>query len=326
MSSVLADQFQCLGHQVRVVTRTPLESGRDDLPYEVLRSPSTADLRRAVRWSDVVFHSGISLRFAWRSMPLLVSFRPWVVVHHIALPQPGRISDAAANWLKRIAFRFATNIAVSRAVAQTISVPAAVIPNPYDESLFVNYGDQERPRELLFLGRLVSDKGVSVLLDALAALSRKKIHPKLTIVGYGPEYGSLQRQVVSYGIEQQVSFVGVLRDRPLVDCLNQHQIIIVPSVWEEPFGIVALEGIACGLVPIVAQSGGLPEAIGPCGLIVPKSDANALANAIGQLLSDRGLSDMLRQRGPTHLLRHTRQRVAREYLDIIHCATQGRTA
>ena len=96
--------------------------------------------------------------------------------------------------------------------------------------------------------------------------------------------------------------------------------MVVPSVWEEPFGIVALEGLACGCVPVVTRSGGLPDAVGACGVVVPKNDAPGLADELGRLVADEPARRRLLAHAPEHLARHTRDRVARRYLEVIEQA------
>jgi len=79
----------------------------------------------------------------------------------------------------------------------------------------------------------------------------------LTIIGSGPEEYSLRKLADDIGITGQVSFLGVKRGEESARLLNQHEILVIPSRWEEPFGIVSLEGIACGCVVIGSEGGGL---------------------------------------------------------------------
>ncbi|MFX8797752.1 glycosyltransferase, partial [Acinetobacter baumannii] len=66
----------------------------------------------------------------------------------------------------------------------------------------------------------------------------------LTIVGEGPEKIAIEKKVESLGLKSQVNFVGIQKGETLVELLNQHKVICIPSKWEEPFGIVALEALA----------------------------------------------------------------------------------
>jgi len=90
--------------------------------------------------------------------------------------------------------------------------------------------------------------------------------------------------------------------------------------------VVALEGLACGLVPIVSDSGGLPDAAGPCGRVVPRADPAALETAISSLLADDGARREYLMHAPEHLARHTPENVASSYLQVLSDAVAGGVA
>jgi glycosyltransferase involved in cell wall biosynthesis len=150
----------------------------------------------------------------------------------------------------------------------------------------------------------------------------------MTIVGDGPERASLEQQARDAGVADQVSFAGRLVGDELVEQLNRHRVLVVPSVWQEPFGVVALEAMACGCVPLVARSGGLPDAVGDAGRVFPQGDRDTLASAIDELLGHESSLDAYRAAAPAHLERHGRDRVARDYLQVITdvCRTPPATA
>ena len=314
VSAILAERFQELGHRVTVITQTPALE-RDAAPFTVVRRPPMWALLKWVRWADVVVHNNVSLRLAW---PLLLLRRPWVVAHHMWTPRAGR--GAFVGRLKHWACRFATNIAVSRAMAASLRGPAAVIPNPYAEDVFRGLPSVRRDRDAVFLGRLDRTKGAALVLEALAQLGSRGRHVRLTVVGTGPEEPALRHQAEVLGLGSQVEFVGVRRGAELVTLLNEHRLIVIPSLWEEPFGVVALEGLACGCVPVAARSGGLPDAVGACGLIVPKNDAAALAAGMERLLVDGAARGELLRQAPPHLAQHTPDRIAKRYLSVIEDA------
>lgn len=313
VSALLAERFQRLGHQVVLVTQTAYD-GVETEDFEVVRRPGAQRLIALVRWADVVFHNNISLRLAW---PQLLLRRPWVVAHHTWIPAEG-----LAGRLKRFALRYASNIAVSQAVADNLQQPCKVVPNPYADDVFKLVEGVERDKELVFVGRLVSDKGVNVLLDALGMLALRGRRPRLTVIGDGPELATLKLQAVSLGIEEQVAWVGRRSGHELVEALHRHRVLVVPSVWEEPFGIVALEAIACGCVPLVARSGGLPEAVGRCGIVFRREDRQALAYGIDELLVRSAALERCRRGAVAHLERHTRDRVAKDYLAVLSEASR----
>ncbi len=287
----------------------------DTAPYTIVRCPSAAQLSKWVAWSDVVFHNQVSLRLAW---PLLLHRRPWVVTHHTWLWREGY--SRAVAWFKAWVLRRATNIAVSRALAQGLDLEAEVIPNPYADQVFKVQGSPARQGQLIFVGRLVSDKGVALLLRALARLRDEGLVAPLCIVGQGPENETLQRLAQSLGLQAQVEFAGELRGAALASRLNQHRVAVVPSVWEEPFGLVALEAMACGCVPLVARSGGLPEAVGAAGLVFNKGDVADLCASLRRLLTDAPLLAQLRAAAPGHLRHHTQDGIAARYLQVLERA------
>src|SRR5215831_14016672 len=122
VSAILAEQFSAAGHDVVVITRTAAATP-DRESFEIVRRPAPAALVRTLRSADVIVHSNVSLRFAW---PQAVVRRPWVIAHHVWTPRTG-----AAGRLKHLSFRAAMNVAVSRAIAESLSVPAEIVPNPY---------------------------------------------------------------------------------------------------------------------------------------------------------------------------------------------------
>lgn len=305
----LADQLRRAGQEVMVVTTTA--GGADGLPYRVVRNPSRRELLRWTRWCDVFYQANVSLRGLW---PLLLVRRPWVVSHHSWYCQSdGRIlwRDRLKRWLLRFA---ASSISVSQAIADDLATPSVVIPNPYRDDLFRRLPGVERTEDIVFLGRLVSDKGVAVLLDALARLAAEGLRPRLTVVGDGPEGPRLREQAARLGLAGQVGFLGTRTGEALVEILNRHRILVVPSLYNEPFGIVALEGIACGCVVVGSAGGGLKDAIGPCGETFRNGDAADLARVLGRLLRHpEGDAEYLGH-AADHLARHTSARVSAAYL------------
>jgi glycogen(starch) synthase len=316
----LAGQLHQAGHEVTVLTTTAAR-GKEGAPFRVVRRPSPAEILRWTRWCDVFYQANVSLRGLW---PLLLVRRPWVVSHHSWYCRTeGRIAwqDRLKRWLLRFA---ASSIAVSQAVADDLSTPSVVIPNAYRDDLFRRLPDVERTGDLAFLGRLVTDKGVDILLDALALLAAEGLRPRLTVIGDGPEAPRLQEQAARLGLGDQLDFLGARRGEELVRLLNRHRILVVPSRYNEPFGIVALEGIACGCVVVGSEGGGLKSAIGPCGDTFHNGDAADLARALGRRLRRPELdAESLRHAGD-HLAGHSSERVTAVYLREIEGAARRR--
>lgn len=310
-SALLATEFAAQGHEVRLVTQTEREDGAA-WPFSVIRQPPPLTLLRHVRWCEVFFQNNISLQAVW---PALLCRKPWIVAHQTWL----RDIHGGQSWrerLKRFLLRWAVNVSISEAISKDLRVPSVRIGNPYRSEVFRLRPEQPRNQDLVFLGRLVSDKGLDVLVEALGILRGENLRPRLTVIGAGPEEAAVRGQAQCAGVSGQLDFVGPKSGDELALRLNAHRIMVVPSRWAEPFGIVALEGIACGCVVVGSAGGGLQEAIGPCGLTFPNGDAAALAAALKRLLMEPQLGPSLLAERAAHLARFEAAAVARQYLQL----------
>ncbi|WP_345955131.1 glycosyltransferase family 4 protein [Mucilaginibacter sp. PAMB04168] len=315
-SEILALQFHAAGHEVEMLTWTAA-SGDKEFPFRVIRQPNRAMLFKAHRWADVVFENNPSLRLSWPALffrkPIVVALRTWINRMDGSIAWQDKLK---VQWLKRAS----GVIAVSDAIRKRCWPAAIVIGNPYRNTLFKVIAGTERSKDFVFMGRLVSDKGADIAINAINILADKGIRKSLTIIGNGPEQTKLEQMVTALSLTEQVTFTGALSGEKLVQHLNQHQYLLVPSIWEEPFGNVALEGMACGCLPIVSDGGGLPDAVGKAGLVVKRGSVNALADSLAHLLGSSSLELELRNAAPEHLKSHEPQKVAEEYLKVIEKA------
>ena len=148
---------------------------------------------------------------------------------------------------------------------------------------------------VFYVGRLVREKGVQVLLDAIPRVIEQRPRTKFVIAGKGPYEMELRSQANLLGISHRVYFTGYIDDE-VRNCLyNWADIAVFPSLYE-PFGIVALEGMAAKTPVVVSDTGGLSEIIehGFDGLLVNPGDKGSLAEAIMLLLQDAQLREKLR--------------------------------
>ena len=309
--SILAHEFFYQGQAVKLVSKTPATDSKH-FPFEVIRQPRPQQLLQLTYWCDIYFQACVSLKGIW---PLLVIQKNLVITHHTWYCRLDG-TYGVQDYLKHFVSRFATNIAASRALAERISPFSTVVPNPYREDIFHKISGIAREQELVFLGRLVSDKGADLLLAALANLKSRELAPKLTIVGKGPEELQLRQQAKELDLVEQVNFAGVKVEQELVELLNSHQIMVVPSRWQEPFGVVALEGIACGCVVVGSEGGGLKDAIGNCGVTFPNGNVQALTEALAKLLTHPEQLSQYRENAASHLSRHQKANVAKAYLEV----------
>lgn len=315
-AEILAREFVSLGHQVKLITHTlgtVNDVNGNPFPFKVIRQANSLQFLTLTRWCDVCLQNGILLK---QFPALWFTQTPLVIRHQTWIQRPGQ----AATWLTRLkllAIKRATSISISQAIAQHLHYPSTIIPNPYRDEQFRLVPEINRTKELVFVGRLVSDKGVDVLLQAVAKLRVFNLTPKLTLIGSGEEEAALRRQANALELDDQVAFVGPKVGNDLVTLLNQHHILVVPSLWYEPFGVVALEGIACGCVVVGSAGGGLKDAIGNCGITVPNGDVDALTQALAYLLKHPEQLIQYREKAPIHLANHRKEAVASAYLRVL---------
>ena len=320
ISEILANAFYKAGHEVRLLTWSS-NSSAEEFAFLVIRKPNVIRLFKEHLWADMVFENNPCLRLAW---PILFSKRPLVIGIHTWIKR----LDGTIGWKDRLKFQWLKRakkvIACSEAIKNGSCSSSIVIGNPYQEHIFKIHPDTSRTREFIFLGRLVSDKGIDLAISAFHTLitspqseiqSPSKL--RFTIVGDGPEREPLHKMVVELGLEKNIVFTGALRGENLVRILNQHRFILVPSLWEEPFGVVALEGMACGCVPIVSDGGGLPDAIGKAGLTFQTGNVLSLVECMLKVLNCKQLEEDLRRASIIHLNSHRSAEVSKRYLSIL---------
>jgi glycosyltransferase involved in cell wall biosynthesis len=320
ISAMLAEAFTAHGQAVTVFTETKAASEFvEQVGFNVTRGVGVVQLFRRWRDYDVILFMGLSLR----ALPWAVlSGRPVVVSHHGVYTGENFFSRLLGAFKRACTLCF-RNICVSHFVAGHIPAKSVVIHNAYDHEVFINGSSCPRDRALVFCGRLVSDKGAELLIRALGIVLRKLSDVTLTIIGDGPERCSLEALTDKLGIGAKIDFVGWRRGSDLASLLGQHRVMVVPSLWEEPFGIVALEGLACGCRLVVTDRGGLPEAAGPWGRKC-NPNSESIADAILDELVADVAPDPSRQDGVMQYLRdHRKDQVGDRYLTVLAHAAKS---
>jgi glycosyltransferase involved in cell wall biosynthesis len=147
---------------------------------------------------------------------------------------------------------------------------------------------------LLFVGRLVPEKGLDVLIEALPRILSNGIDAKIIAVGEGPQREEYQQMANQYGLAHKTLFLGHVDDWMLRALYRVADVTIVPSKFE-PFGIVALEAMAARCPLVVCAVGGLNEIVDHenTGLKVQADDHDALAQAIIRIIRDPGFKDWI---------------------------------
>ncbi|GAA5159564.1 hypothetical protein GCM10011366_21770 [Ornithinimicrobium tianjinense] len=209
------------------------------------------------------------------------------------------------RWMERWALRHARALIVCNREAGEICVRKGfpgvpdVVPLGVDVQRFAPV-DREPPApgapvRVGYVGRLAPHKGVTVLLEAVAA------YPDLvlTIVGAGPQEAELRTK--ASGLGERVSFAGSATQEQLPALLGGLDVLAVPSLttpgWVEQFGRVVVEAMAAGVPVVASDSGALPDVVGGAGVLVPEGDAVALGAALLRVCREPGLWARLREAG-----------------------------
>jgi len=326
-AEILATEFTKAGHTVRLVTWSKDSLKKRSFNFVIIRNPGLLSLLQLFYASDVVFENNPCGRLSW---PNLFFRKP----HVIALRTVIQRRDGHISWrdkLKKFRLKNASHvIAVSEYIRRVTFPNSFVIGNPYRHDIFQNSNSVARHKGFLFVGRLVSDKGADLAIEALLIVrhtleqqGRSVNQVTLTVVGDGPERQRLEEHVAEAGLLNIVHFMGKLYDRQLAEVMQEHRYLLVPSIWKEPFGNVALEGLACGCIPIVADGGGLPDAVGKAGLVFKRGDTLELASTILRVLNDADSEQSLRESAPAHLALHKPEIIAKKYLEVLESARIG---
>jgi glycosyltransferase involved in cell wall biosynthesis len=164
---------------------------------------------------------------------------------------------------------------------------AVVIPNGVDTDLFKPNTEAEDPHSILWVGRLVPEKGLEYLLGAMPEIINKIPQAKLRIVGYG-DRTRLMSLISQLQLEPNVECLGVLEGKRLAHAINRCAVFVLPSL-SEGLPTTLLEAMACAK-PVVATEGiGLNEVLGQAGLYVSPRSESEIAKATVNLLRDRTL-------------------------------------
>ncbi len=172
-----------------------------------------------------------------------------------------------------------------------------VIPSGFAPSLFAGPFPDPSPAvrgpRVLFVGRLVDQKGVDSLLRAMESV---RCDAHLVIVGDGPRRRDLERLVRRQALHRRVTFTGFVPHHAVPAHLHHADVVVLPSVYEE-LGSVLIEAMAAGTPTVATAVGGIPDAVthGSTGLLVPPGDDHALARAVNRVLGDHSLSARLRE-------------------------------
>jgi len=163
-----------------------------------------------------------------------------------------------------------------------------------------------------YVGRLVEEKGVHLLLEAAAKLPGEW---RLRIIGSGPMRDALQAQAANLNIADRVEWVDWVASTDMPALYQTLDVLVIPSLtrpnWKEQFGRVIIEAMAAGVPVIGSDSGAIPDIIDDAGLVVPEDDVDALLSALHMLQTDSALRARFAAAGRNRVLsRFTHAQVA----------------
>jgi glycogen(starch) synthase len=309
--------------ELTLVTQTPPADFDDQsLNFRVVRQPPLSDLRRLIASSDVVHIAGPAILPLFFS---LLARKPVVVEHHgfqticpngqlliepHGAPCPGHFMagrhaecwrcNSAPGWLasrklwlltfvrRFLCQRAAANITPTRWLGELVQLPR-ITPIPHGLAPFAPRTSplpSSAPPVILFQGRLVTTKGVPLLLRAARILREQGRSFALLIIGDGPELASLQKFVRESGLQEVVHFTGRLAAPELESAFARASLVVVPSLGGEVFGLVVAESMQRGLPVVASDLGAFTEVLGDSGMIFRTGDARHLAEVLDSVLND----------------------------------------
>jgi Glycosyltransferase len=195
------------------------------------------------------------------------------------------------------------------------NVPAdKIVVNPY----FTRYVDtipEAIPREtvrILFIGRIISGKGVPEMLHAVEPVLKKHTHVHLDIIGDGLQMNEVKKMVTDKGIEGNVMFHGWLPRQKIDKLLAECYLVIFPSIYPESFGIVGIESMMNGKPVVAFNVGGVSTWLknGENGFLLKSGDHVQMSQAIEKLLTDKELYK--------RMSRHAREIAVEQFTPDVH--------
>lgn len=211
-----------------------------------------------------------------------------------------------------------------------------VVPNGVDterfkepagsDNLIRKRYDLKELKAIGYVGRISREKGIEYLIDAFKMLRDRRDDIKLFLIGpyHESEYGDpvfrsyLDKIIKGYHLEKDVYFTGLVQHEELPAYYAACDLVCLPSVWEEPFGITCIEALACGKVVIATDSGAFKEIIADRadGFIVPKKDPAAILERITLLLDDAALKERIQKAAAEKARFYSFKSIAKKYEEV----------
>ena len=224
-------------------------------------------------------------------------------------------NQEAAEVLRRKGFRKPIEVIPQFGVDPEVFRP---LPRPSHPAPGGGPGDvadaHRSPFRIGFVGRLVEQKGILDLVDAVA---RAGEGCELLLVGAGPLQPSIESRAAARGMSERLRIIAGIPSRKMPEVIASLDVLVLPSRtrpnWKEQFGRVLVEAMACQVPVVGSDSGEIPNVIGEAGLVFPEGDVDALAACLEKLRSSNDLRRELGERGRARVLSHfTQARIARQ--------------
>lgn len=316
----LAEQLRSRRHEVLVLApgdrRAPEPwvriVGRPvRVPYRGTVAPisfswgSWRHVREAMRrFGPDVVHAHEPLTPSTSMLAVRAATAPVVATFHAYLDR-SRLMEIASPALRTVLRRVDAAVAVSEAAAaflqRSLDLEVEVIPNGLDVDRFAHPGAAPAGMPpgpvLLWVSRLDPQKGFRVLLRAFARLARE--HPNLSLVVAGDGRDRDALGLLSEAERARVVMLGAVPHGDLPPYYGAADVFVAPATGQESFGYVLVEAMASGLPVVASDIAGYREVVrgGVEGLLVPPNDPDALASAVGDVLSDPALAARLAEAG-----------------------------
>jgi glycosyltransferase involved in cell wall biosynthesis len=234
-------------------------------------------------------------RMGWPAVLAGALLRRPVVISEGSSEWPRRLMTPARLRRARIAFRRAALVCPVNARLQEaiesygVRARFRIVPNAVDTRVF----HPGEPRaagpstRLVNVALHVEVKGLDLLFHAFASLAATRPQLTLELIGEGPLTPSLRALAGELGLGERVSFAGAAVPAAVADRLRAADLFVLSS-HSENLPLAVLEALCCGLPVAATDVGGVAEAVGPDGVVVPSGDAEALARAVEAVLSSLG--------------------------------------
>jgi len=232
-----------------------------------------------------------SVLFHWQTSD--ISPAPTLVSTRVALPAKPAGADSltgqtlrSADWITSISRAMLEHI---HRIAPETKAHSSLIYNGLEMPELQPHALPFEKPQLLCLGRVVEDKGFDVAIRALKRIAENISEALLVIGGDGPSRPKLEELARDLEISDLVKFIGWVQPGQVYELINTATIVIMPSRWEEAFGLVALQAAQMARPVVATRVGGLPEIVvdKETGLLIPNEDHQSLAEAVTWLLRNK---------------------------------------